>query len=806
MSQIVDDLRQVAIEIKTETQVGGNTAARVGGAFERVADALEGTQQIEDMDAAVAAVQQAAAENEQTIQNIVNSLAVVQTTGQSTSDVMSQKAVTDEITSVPMSFALTHFDDFCKAKFFANKSYEGLGLYSSTGYYSFGLYGLTAGAKVLLYHDENAVFTKARCYTNNDYIKKQMSSGDTGIAGVTPKPLSNTLKLFEIPSNKTNIGFTFNGAPTNVMYYVINDYNIINYLDERLNVTNELYKEIFTPLSEDVALSFTNTSFVVDTNTGYWSNGSSTVYGRFLKVEPNTQYYIVAPAGCKVQFCQLKSTSSSSGTYPNYAGNSCNVSTIATNGNMMIETYKDCEYLYFLHHGSLNYRVPRAVKKIVTDKEKLATFIADNKINQNGMVELSPINSYGLYINTNTWKWTTALDNAQAIIYKVVGGSKVAITASSNGACQFYYLKEINASNGDDVVFATGYEYSLINMSAGTSSVYDVPTDAEYICVLYLPLNATPYLAPQSIKSIVVNGISCIDFIGDSMTQMGYSAANPRGYYPKKVMQYLGIDGYNIGVGGENAATIFGRCDGIPYKLAADVTIPATTSQVQITLTNIYGQHLLPILQRYTSHDVVIDGIEGTLTTTQTDPAASNADYFFTRKASGNAYSAKAGDDVFVKDFKSTLNPHRAKIIWAGQNGGYDTDSTNRYGGDVENANDRARLIHMIKTYIDVCGCEYYMVLSPSRKTNDALEKEFAEAFGNRFFNVRMYMVKHGIDDAIALGYLPSSGYPTAQDIADMNNGIVPSSLRADATHFTENGFYTMAYALSIKIKEVWNL
>ena len=105
MSQIVDDLRQVAIEIKTETQVGGNTAARVGGAFERVADALEGTQQIEDMDAAVAAVQQAAQENEQTIQNIVNSLAVVQTTGQSTSSVMSQKAVTDELNDINIKTA-----------------------------------------------------------------------------------------------------------------------------------------------------------------------------------------------------------------------------------------------------------------------------------------------------------------------------------------------------------------------------------------------------------------------------------------------------------------------------------------------------------------------------------------------------------------------------------------------------------------------------------------------------------------------------------------------------------------------------
>jgi hypothetical protein len=56
------------------------------------------------MDAAVAAVQQAAAENEQTIQDIVNSLAVVQTTGQSTSAVMSQKAVTDSLVGSAIAY------------------------------------------------------------------------------------------------------------------------------------------------------------------------------------------------------------------------------------------------------------------------------------------------------------------------------------------------------------------------------------------------------------------------------------------------------------------------------------------------------------------------------------------------------------------------------------------------------------------------------------------------------------------------------------------------------------------------------
>lgn len=69
-----------------------------------------------------------------------------------------------------------------------------------------------------------------------------------------------------------------------------------------------------------------------------------------------------------------------------------------------------------------------------------------------------------------------------------------------------------------------------------------------------------------------------------------------------------------------------------------------------------------------------------------------------------------------------------------------------------------------------------------------------------------MYMVNHGIEDAIALGYLSASSYPTQQDITDMNNGVVPTSLRADSVHFSTNGSYTMAHALSIKLKEVWNL
>ena len=93
----IQELRQLANTIKTETKVGGNTADRVGSAFEGVADALEGTEQIAEMDKAVQEVQQQVDASKAQIQSLVNALPVVQQTGDSTTSVMSQKAVTDEL-------------------------------------------------------------------------------------------------------------------------------------------------------------------------------------------------------------------------------------------------------------------------------------------------------------------------------------------------------------------------------------------------------------------------------------------------------------------------------------------------------------------------------------------------------------------------------------------------------------------------------------------------------------------------------------------------------------------------------------
>ena len=93
----VEDLRVLAQTIKNETKVGGNTAERVGKAFEGVADAIEGVEQIKEMEKSVDAVKEKLIESKKAIEDMVNELPITQETGDSVTKVMSQKAVTDLI-------------------------------------------------------------------------------------------------------------------------------------------------------------------------------------------------------------------------------------------------------------------------------------------------------------------------------------------------------------------------------------------------------------------------------------------------------------------------------------------------------------------------------------------------------------------------------------------------------------------------------------------------------------------------------------------------------------------------------------
>ena len=69
--------------------------------------------------------------------------------------------------------------------------------------------------------------------------------------------------------------------------------------------------------------------------------------------------------------------------------------------------------------------------------------------------------------------------------------------------------------------------------------------------------------------------------------------------------------------------------------------------------------------------------------------------------------------------------------------------------------------------------------------TRTPYEKKMMNAFGKHFVNVRSYLSARAIyDEGIT---------PTTDDLAEMAEGKVPTSLRSDATHLNDNGYHALA-------------
>ena len=69
-----------------------------------------------------------------------------------------------------------------------------------------------------------------------------------------------------------------------------------------------------------------------------------------------------------------------------------------------------------------------------------------------------------------------------------------------------------------------------------------------------------------------------------------------------------------------------------------------------------------------------------------------------------------------------------------------------------------------------------------------AWEAALSEAFGERFINVRVFLIKHGLDI--------SGLAPTEEDVADARLGCISKQLRSDWTHLNARGYFAKAVAI----------
>lgn len=463
MSQIVDDLRQVAIEIKTETQVGGNTAARVGGAFERVADALEGTQQIEDMDAAVAAVQQAAQENEQTIQDIVNNLAVVQTTGQSTNSVMSQKAVTDEFGNVDEeikvignkekdveSITAIMFDvsTYAKRRYAINTST--LKYTQSYSSYNHILIPVEAGKKYRIIKGTNTC----------EYAWMTTSAYPASAVAAPISTIDNAVHSLAVASIDVI-------APEDAKFiYFCGDWNGNNLLPKSFI---ELYE--YDGLTKVVNFDdYTSRSFTIGETE--WTAQSRT--HRAVPVPEGAKYIniIAASSALPPMFFFLKGYTipSTSNLDPDF----CEGYERRIQGGGLYALPEDCTYIAFADGTAAGNRLPYPVMFF----NKLGLTDRVNNLEQGEIIK----KDVPIVQNSAAWTGASTFEVALStygLVYQVhAKNTKLQVAVGSN-TIYYYYLKSFKEpANGEAPDFCDGFE---ARRSLAYSGTLTLPSDCNYV-------------------------------------------------------------------------------------------------------------------------------------------------------------------------------------------------------------------------------------------------------------------------------------------------------------------------------------
>ncbi len=227
----------------------------------------------------------------------------------------------------------------------------------------------------------------------------------------------------------------------------------------------------------------------------------------------------------------------------------------------------------------------------------------------------------------------------------------------------------------------------------------------------------------------------------------------------------------NMGVGGENTATIVGRNGGIPFVTSSSLTIPADQTPVEIHFRSKNGQNVTPLIHgKVGVNPVIIDGIQGTLSIPQESIDSKDYIYYFTRSAPGEAKTVSIGTEITTA--ASSQYRDYITVIFVGANGGY---------SNLEELISQQRAIINHQT----ANQDRFIIVglhTGTRESRRKLEEAMQEEYGDRYINLREYMATKALKDA--------GMEPTGDDFVLMAQGATPYSLMVeDCLHFNATGY-----------------
>ncbi len=225
----------------------------------------------------------------------------------------------------------------------------------------------------------------------------------------------------------------------------------------------------------------------------------------------------------------------------------------------------------------------------------------------------------------------------------------------------------------------------------------------------------------------------------------------------------------NMGAGQESSYTVLGRCGAVPYIVAEDFVIPAGTEPVPIVIKSMSGKQVTPLTGGSAGiNNVHINGVEGSLSIdSEAYNYNSTFNYFFTRTTPGSEVPVSA--ESVIQTAASDMYKDYIHVVFIGTYGEYDTAD---------------ELVQQVKTLLarQARNPERFIVIGPysvggwtaSSYMLDAIDTAMLQAFGNRYVNVRKYLLGDGYRDA--------GMSPTYEDSFSISSNAVPPSFLVSAS------------------------
>lgn len=241
----------------------------------------------------------------------------------------------------------------------------------------------------------------------------------------------------------------------------------------------------------------------------------------------------------------------------------------------------------------------------------------------------------------------------------------------------------------------------------------------------------------------------------------------------------------NMGAGRENSATILGRSGAVPFVVSEDFEIPAGTESVSIEIVSESGERVAPLVAGDGGvNPVTIAGVKGTLSRNTSSQQWTRYPYQFTRLEAGQETAVQKGTEVLTAaadDYQDYIH-----IVWLGTYGEY--INADKLVRDTKTLLQRQNINS--DRFLVIGPCAYNgSWLNLSSHTMDAIDSAMMQSFGDRYINLRKYLMEDGLRDAKLSA--------NSQDEQNISNGQVPNSFRSNTNGADLNG---VAYDLLGKL------